>query len=232
VINLAVDRKVGHIIQTNRGGVEREVLLAAKMMAADSAFIQNPLETIFGGPYSQLYKTNVFGSKQKPLIKDAIAQSLLTNRKLSPLRDPLLLIADELIMNSVFDAPKDQYGQFMHSNTPRGVEIILTQNESSEITVAHDDTYLVIMCSDPFGSLSTSQLLLRLQQCYNATGNIMNLGAGGAGVGCQMMFDRSCGFCIGVKAGVRTVFCCLLPMKYRNLAPELGSKNLHIMESV
>jgi hypothetical protein len=109
-------------------------------------------------------------------------------------------------------------------------EIILAEDQSSEIVIAHDQNFLVIMCADPFGSLSTTQLLLRLQQCYSGSGNVMNLGAGGAGVGCQMMFDRSGGFCIGVMGGVRTVFCCLLPMKYRNLAPQLGSKNLHIVE--
>jgi hypothetical protein len=232
VINLAVNRKVGHIIQINRGSLEREIALAAKMITHEEAFIDNPLGVVFQGPHQEIFRSRISSSKQKTSIKNEINNNVASHPVLSSLKDPILLIADELIMNSVFDAPKNSEGQFPHSKLPRATEIVLSESDSSEMVIAHDQHSLVIMCADPFGSLSTTHLLLRLQHCYNGTGNVMNLGAGGAGVGCQMMFDRSGGFCIGVKVGVRTVFCCLLPIKYRNLAPQLGSKNLNIVESL
>lgn len=134
-------------------------------------------------------------------------------------------IVEELYMNAMIDAPREAaklgqasctYGMGLHSS----IRLII------------GDSRLVISCEDPFGSLVPSKIINRMNEVYKkGAGEAINLkGAGGAGLGCVIMFEHCEALHLGVKPGLKTLVSVIVPLGLSYRQRDNIKKSLNIIE--
>ena len=69
------------------------------------------------------------------------------------LLDRAQVSAEELLMNSIYDAPVDSDGNHVYNHLSRSVPIALVPSQFATFRYATDGIYLAISVEDPFGSL-------------------------------------------------------------------------------
>lgn len=146
--------------------------------------------------------------------------------------EAVALIADEMYMNAIFDAPTNPTGQHIFANKDRAEEVSIDESQPAQIFLCHDENWIIIGCVDPFGSLQVQPLLKRINETYkdNGMAHVRESGSGGAGLGCRLMFEYSTSMYIGVKKQQKTIFVCKLPLKKSHKAMANMPKNIHFLE--
>src|SRR5262249_33331070 len=74
-------------------------------------------------------------------------------------------IADELITNAIWNAPRDEAGRPKYAELPRRQPLELEPHEASTLEVAGDGNYIGLAMRDPFGSLTQETLVGYLNRC-------------------------------------------------------------------
>jgi CheY-like chemotaxis protein len=99
------------------------------------------------------------------------------------------LVADELITNAVFNAPRDSKGVPKYASLPRNQDLQLEPSEKVLFRYACDGRYLGMSVSDPFGSLHRETVIGYLRKCFNRGADQIDQKDGGAGLGIYMLFN-------------------------------------------
>ena len=137
-------------------------------------------------------------------------------------------VADELITNALYNAPRDQGGQSRFSHLPRSNEVVLGPGEEIEVRFCCDGRRLGISASDPFGSLTPEMLLDYLAKCFKGDQNLVDEKPGGAGLGLFYIFDSVSHLVTNISPGKRTEMIGLIDVRgrYRDFAA--GNKSFNI----
>ncbi|MBF0238946.1 MAG: AAA family ATPase [SAR324 cluster bacterium] len=116
------------------------------------------------------------------------------------------MIAEELLMNAIYDAPHDSAGKPIYNHLPRTIPVALKPEEQGTFRYACDGILVAISCEDPFGALSRQIVLDYLDSCYRGEAGSINLekGKGGAGRGLFQIMEKSDLVVMNVKSGIKT----------------------------
>ncbi len=95
---------------------------------------------------------------------------------------------DELLMNSMFDAPVDDLGKATFSSTPRSAKIELIGKHQIEMSVGFDGKYIGVSATDLFGSLDKAKLLTFISKIYTDEEYKVRTSTAGAGIGLATVF--------------------------------------------
>lgn len=193
---------------------ESENLLAAVQTAA-SKFSSGPFwgirEYLSRGAQAHSMKIRNTDSRLKDAsgLLDFGARIGLSDHMLQTLAN----IADELLMNAMFDAPTDGKGRCKYADLPRTRQILLNEMEAPVLEYGSDGRRLAIGVSDPFGGLSRRTILTYLEKClFNDNGQIDDK-PGGAGLGLFQIYKAADALIFNVQPGARTEVICLLKLK-------------------
>lgn len=115
-----------------------------------------------------------------------------------------ITVADELLMNAIYDAPTDAEGVPLYNHLPRTVPVELTKNQQGKFRYACDGSLLAVSAEDPFGALYKETILQYLESCYGGEAGTLNKAKGGAGRGLFEIMETSDLVVMDVKANVRT----------------------------
>ena len=122
----------------------------------------------------------------------------------SAITDRASAVAEELLMNAIYDAPADQ-GVHHYAALPRTQKVELKASEQGQFRYAVDGMLAAISVSDPFGGFKMETLLNYLEKNAQSDGsNLQEPGKGGAGRGLQQIISNSDLVVFNVQAGVRT----------------------------
>jgi hypothetical protein len=106
-------------------------------------------------------------------------------------RDRVLAVLEEMLMNAIYDAPTDDAGKSLFNHLPRTVTIELQPNQEGRLSFATDGVVLGVSVRDPFGSLQGETILNYLETCYGGSAGILNKEKGGAGRGLHQIVENS-----------------------------------------
>lgn len=106
-------------------------------------------------------------------------------------RERMGTVAEELLMNAIYDAPLGANGKSLFNHIPRTTPVQLTPEQSGSFRYATDGMFCALSVSDPFGGLSGSTILKYLQSCYGGQAGEMNKEKGGAGRGLHQIVENS-----------------------------------------
>jgi CRP-like cAMP-binding protein len=118
--------------------------------------------------------------------------------------DPASTVLEELLMNSIYDAPTDEHGRPKYNMLPRTTPVILKANEYGILRYACDGNLLGISMEDPFGALTVNTLLKYLESCYRGAPGVMQEGKGGAGRGLHQILENSDFVVFNIRPGKKT----------------------------
>jgi hypothetical protein len=141
------------------------------------------------------------------------------------------IVADELIMNALYDAPVDKDGKPTFAHKPRTERVTLPKSDQATLTYGSDGRYFAISCRDRFGSLKAPTVVSYLKKCFTQDENSVNMKAGGAGVGLYMIFQSTSQMVINIDPKKATETLGLLDIRasYRDSKTRSKSLNIFLM---
>ncbi|MBX7231163.1 MAG: cyclic nucleotide-binding domain-containing protein [Bdellovibrionales bacterium] len=106
-------------------------------------------------------------------------------------RDRMKLVAEELLMNAIYDAPVDKNRKSLFNHLSRTVEVHLSSDQYSRLRYATDGMFCAVSVEDPFGALNGPTILKYLERCYGLKNSEPEAHKGGAGRGLHQIVENS-----------------------------------------
>ncbi|MCM2282135.1 MAG: hypothetical protein NDI61_09845 [Bdellovibrionaceae bacterium] len=208
-VQLLTQGKFRHVVQLTNPKFEQTVNFAAHAIANPVEFMTDIVSNIFANrPAAGELKIQKFPfrhSKEKTNILANIRQYIEGVEKSRHVVDPIITMADEMFTNAIFNAPTDAQGKKKFAKLQRNSSVELDPEATAEIIIAHHENILLIGCEDSYGSLLTSPLLERLNECYSVgVAAALNTGTAGSGIGCYLILEQSTSFMVAVQPGGKT----------------------------
>lgn len=237
VISEAINQKATHICQTSHPYFVEDLNVAALMLGRPDIFNQNPigaiLDTVTASESTFAVKNKIFefdfdSAKQKIEVLGGIEEVLSKKSTSSSIVSDVVIIADELFTNAVYNAPFVDLANTLPGASREDQNIKMHNGKSAKIFMGADTNRLVIGCIDPYGRLNMMKLFSRIHKCYNSgVAKSMNMSGGGVGIGSFMVYNASTSYFVAVEENVSTMICCVLPLKMSNRIRLDLPKNLH-----
>lgn len=140
--------------------------------------------------------------------REDLKSEMISHFKQSGIRmsilDRVYLVAEEMLMNAIYDAPTDNLGQALFNHLPRKTVINLDKTQESTLRYGFDGTMIALSVEDPFGALTKEVIIQYLESCYQGRAGSLNVNKGGAGRGLHQIIENSDLTIFNVKKGVKT----------------------------
>jgi hypothetical protein len=133
-------------------------------------------------------KVKLTQSGQKKDVLEAIRQYVLKAGFNSRMISLIVNATDELLMNAIYDAAKDEKGTPIHAQTPRSALFPLDAQNQVELSVGFDGQHLAITVTDLHGSLDREELFSLMGKEYSGTEYKLRRHGEGAGLGLATVF--------------------------------------------
>lgn len=130
------------------------------------------------------HRTQVIQNMQDYFAQSGIRSSNLTR---------LAVVAEELLMNAIYDAPHDQEGNPIYNHKNRTEKVELAEAHRPIFRFATDGVLMAMSITDPFGALDAHTLFAYLEKCYSGTGSLNDgrKDKGGGGRGLHQIIENS-----------------------------------------
>jgi len=146
----------------------------------------------------------VKSSKERERIKEEMVTHFKASGIRTSILDRVYLVAEEMLMNAIYDAPTDDKGQSLFNHLSRKTEINLEKSQESILKYGFDGMMIAVSVEDPFGALTKEIIIQYLESCYEGRAGTLNLNKGGAGRGLHQIIENSDLTIFNVKRGVKT----------------------------
>jgi hypothetical protein len=136
------------------------------------------------------------------------------------------LAAEELLMNALYDAPRNADGAERHATLDRRLGVELGADETVHMRYGCDGQTLAVAVSDPFGSLSRKAVTERLKKVRDGIPK-PNAGVAGAGLGLVMTYSVANQLIFSVSPGRLTEVTAVLHVGGSNRAAQERGTAVH-----
>lgn len=136
------------------------------------------------------------------------------------------LSAEELLMNALYDAPRNSDGAERHARLDRRTPITLGADETVHLRYGCDGQTLAVAVSDPFGSLGKAAVLDRLRKVRDGVPRPA-AGVAGAGLGLVMTYSVANQLIFAISPGRLTEATAVLHMGGSNRAAQERGTAVH-----
>lgn len=151
----------------------------------------------------------VKSSKEREGLRDQMCEYFKKLGLRNTIIERVNTVAEEMLMNAIYDAPADSQGKSLFNHLSRKNEIILDSHLQSELKYGCDGVLLAVSVTDPFGGLSKKIVVDYLESCYSGQAGSLNEGKGGAGRGLHQIVENADLTIFNVKKGIKTEVICL-----------------------
>lgn len=118
-------------------------------------------------------------------------------------------VAEEMLMNAIYDAPVNAKGETLFNHLSRKVPVVLEPKYQGQLRYGTDGVFLAVSVSDPFGALTKDVIIAYLESCYRGDPGKFNKEKGGAGRGLHQIIENADLTIFNVKKGVKSEVICL-----------------------
>jgi len=229
--------RIQHFVQTSRNDFFYDLFASALMLKSPMDFINNPVpffvtsfksetETNETKKKSTYYQFN--STKDKDVILSSVSQFFKDHPKIKNLEARGILIVDELMMNSLFNAPINSQRKYLFKYWDRRKDVSYPKTaKNARIFLSYDEDRLLISCVDPFGSIDEKELFDCLEEVFLSNSKVKSTNERSLGLGCKLMIDNSIGFYVVVRKYEQSLVCCTLPVGTGHIEIDKMPKNLH-----
>jgi CheY-like chemotaxis protein len=219
---------IRNLVARNTGPLEPEELIitAGKLMRKDIFGIDKYL--MWGvEPYTIELRQ---ATKKAEYLKQVLqyADELGCNQRMIDLIDA---IADEMITNAIFNAPRNPDGTPKYAHLPRREPVVLEDHEVGTLSFACDGNYLALGTVDPFGALNQDTVVSYLNRCMVKGPQQMSEVSGGAGLGLHRVFQSLSKFVLNLSPGKKTEVIALVDLRLSIRQFRQATKSFHIFVS-
>jgi hypothetical protein len=180
--------------------------LLAELLKDISSEKFDSLSSLLKSPDS-VEKVHVTSAKKRHDLKDKMVVFLKGLKVRTTITDRCFLVAEEMLMNAIYDAPVDpKSGDSLYNHMSRKEDIILDPQQFSIFEYGSHNKIVAVSVIDPFGGLTREILVDYLESCYSGQAGQINekAGKGGAGRGLHQIVENSDLTVFQVKRGEKT----------------------------
>lgn len=141
--------------------------------------------------------------------------------------DSVALVADELITNAVYNAPRTPDGAPRYAHVNRREKITLDPSEYVRLEYGTDGRQFGLAVVDNFGALHPDTLRRGVHRCLNEEDQIEQK-AGGAGIGLYTALSQCTQLVVNVQPGACTEIIALWDLSRRGRGARAGAGSLHV----
>lgn len=152
----------------------------------------------------EIHESAITGSIERESIISSMEETLKTLGMRHKVISHCSRVAEELLMNTIYDAPVDSEGNSLYNHLSRTVDVELRPEQQGKFRYACDGTMLAISVEDPFGRLDRKTILDYLSHCYSPQNTMINTEKGGAGLGLFEIMETTDLLVINVKPAIKT----------------------------
>ncbi len=140
--------------------------------------------------------------------------------------------ADELMLNAVYDAPRDERGNAIHANTDRRTPVVLGAQAQVRARWGCDGRTFVVSVADRFGALQRATVGAHIQRLLDARSPRLGRSGvtGGAGLGLVLTYSAANTLALQVVKGRFTEATAALHVAGSNRAAVARGSALHIYD--
>jgi hypothetical protein len=214
-----IDKQAKHWVQNNEGWFEKDLLQAGHFCENPASYFQECSSILNSNSLAQ-HSIFISSKDEKPRLKEEV-QNFAQGTQSQNAMDSAHIIAEELYMNAILDAPREaQKLGFPNYD--------YTGQLCARMELSRCSDKLVMSMADPFGSLDCWKFIKRMNQVYKkGAGEVLNRGPGGAGLGCVILFENSAALFLGVEPQRVTKVTCVIPVGMSNGQRDKIGKSLH-----
>ncbi len=151
-----------------------------------------------------VHEREVTGSMMREALVDTMSDDLIDLGIRPFLQNKAVMVAEELLMNAIYDAPTDAQGRALYNHLSRTVPVELPKQSYAKFRYACDGLLLAVSVEDPFGAFARETILEYLQSCYMGQAGSLNQEKGGAGRGIFQIIETADLVVFNVKPKIRT----------------------------
>lgn len=143
----------------------------------------------------------------------------------------LCAIADEMLMNAVYDAPRDRDSSaHVFAELSRQTRVDLAPEQRPTLRFASDGRVFGLSITDPFGGLGPDTLRRYIAKGLRRGDDQIDRKRGGAGLGLFILFDGLNSMCLNLDPGRRTEVVGLVNIRgsYRDVTETPKSFNIFV----
>lgn len=146
-------------------------------------------------------------------------------------RGRLSVVAEELLMNAIYDAPRDKNGKALYNHKDRTQKVELSEAHRPIFRYATDGVLMAVSITDPFGALDAQTLFAYLEKCYTSQGSLNDgrTDKGGGGRGLHQIIENSDLVVFNVDPQKRTEVIALFNADQKQAADR--NPNLHFFKA-
>lgn len=154
----------------------------------------------------EVHERPVQHSEQRKDLIEQMCEHFKSIGVRSTVTDRIATVAEEMLMNAIYDAPVAADGTTVYAGVARTSAVQLKPEEFGEFRFACDGMLAAISVSDPFGRFRMETLINYLERNYSNKdgGSIQEPGKGGAGRGLHQIIEGSDLVVFNVKKNSRT----------------------------
>jgi len=143
-------------------------------------------------------------------------------------KNAVLLVADELLTNAIFNAPRDAEGRPKYATWDRSRDFSLPPEERPVFRYSCDGRNVGISVTDRFGALDRDVILRYLERCFAGGPAEVEQKEGGAGLGLYMIFNSITQLVFNIEHGRATEVIALFYARSGPLAFKSSGRSLNI----
>lgn len=113
-------------------------------------------------------------------------------------------VAEELLMNAIYDAPVSEDGKPLFNQLDRKQAVTLEKSQQAVFRYSCDGMLAAVSVSDPFGGFPMQTLINYLERNYSGSADLQEAGKGGAGRGLHQIIESSDLVVFNVRKSIRT----------------------------
>lgn len=181
---------------------------------------------------TDVVEQTITGSAQRSQLIGEFEEYIETLGIRGGLKTKATRVAEELLMNAIYDAPHDSNGKARYNHLTRDNAVTLKPEEYGKFRYACDGTFLAVSVVDPFGALSRSTILSYLKRCFSdGIGEGGGADKGGGGNGLFQIIQSSSLTVFNVKPKRTTEVIALLNINFQMQKISLNS-SFHFFETL
>lgn len=193
----------GHFVLKNFGDPKEDGRHYGRIIAATLGTRAFGLDTLLRTG-AKIQTVKLQSSSQKQGAVEAIRNYLLAAKFQPRMAAVIANAVDEILMNSMFDAPVDDLGRAIYAATARSAVLKLEGKHAVEVQIGFDGKYAAITAVDFFGSLDKSKLLAHISKIYVEEEYKVKHSVAGAGIGLATVFRTGGSFFFASESRVKT----------------------------
>lgn len=217
---------MNHVISDTKAPDESElVVTCVKLLSGDIFGLQKYLA--WG---TEVHESTIGTYEQKRIALFEVARHAAELGARRQIISKIECVADELLMNALYDAPAVRNGVSRRSRIVKTSGDELPGDDVALLRYACDGRYFALSVEDHYGELHKETILDHLTRARAEKGRPKECESGneGAGLGLYFILSSVTCFILNIEFGRRTEVICLFDMRLRGRETDSCARSLHI----